>query len=35
MHRGPIGDVTKTMNGENGHDHMAEPNMVFDARLRG
>lgn len=31
MHRGPVNDVTKTMNRENGHDHMSKPNMVFDA----
>lgn len=31
MHRGPVYDVTKTMNREKGHDHVAEPNMVFDA----
>lgn len=31
MHRGPVDYVTQTVNGENGHDHMTEPNMIFDA----
>lgn len=35
MHWGPVNYVTKTMNGEKGHDHVAEPYMVFDAWLRG